>query len=127
MPPEKTGGMIVQTLENLENRVRTLENGLILNEERDKRRDEDVEGLRKEVRQNTTTLNTLAETLGGDYGLISTTERNRDSFNKSAGVLAFVGVVVFTIAGWGFWTLNGYSENLMAMVEKVAKLEAKAE
>lgn len=120
-------GLIVTTLEQHEARLTKLETGLILNDERDKDRDKKLERFEKEIRQNTTTINMLNDTLGGDTGLIETTKKTRDSMNKSAGFLAFVGVAILTVGGWFFWMSMENQKEMKSIIKDLSALKAKAE
>jgi hypothetical protein len=95
--------IILQTLERHDDEIKSLNERMSKNEERDAMRDKDILELRKEVRQNTTTINMLSETLGGEHGLIASSKETRDSMNRSAGFLALAGVVILTIGGWFFY------------------------
>jgi len=127
MAPPVNGGLIVTTLEHHEERLRALETGLILNDERDADRDKKLERFEKEIRQNTTTINMLNDTLGGDTGLIETTKKTRDSMNKSAGFLAFVGVAILTVGGWFFWMSMENQKEMKSIIKDLSALKAKVE
>lgn len=123
---ENTGGIITRQIENHEKRINNLEVRMSLNEEKDKFRDEQIDKLSKELHQNTTSINTMLDTLGGEHGLISavrTTEKNQ---NRSAGFLAFAGAVLLTLGGWGYSMLISQSDKMYEQAKDLASLKAKA-
>jgi len=54
------------------------------------------------VRQNVTNINLLADQLGGETGLITTTNSNNKNLNINTGILSVVTVALFLVAGWQY-------------------------
>ncbi len=121
---QSNSNLILDMLKRHEEQISLLKNGLILNEERDKRRDEDIIELRKEVRQNTTSINTLLDAIGGENGLVNVTDRTRADMNKTTGVLALVSVIGLTIGGWFFYQYMEDRKETIQLIKEVYTLKA---
>lgn len=124
---ESAGGLIARQIENHEKRINTLEMRITLNEEKDSFRDAQIEKLSKELHQNTTSVNTMLDTLGGENGLISSVRTTEKNQNRSAGFLAFAGAVLLTLGGWGYSLLTSQADKMYEQARELATIKAKVE
>ena len=113
--------ILMKLVEKNDKRITDVENGLFLNDARDNERDKKIEQFGIDIRQNTTTINTLVDQLGGENGMIQTVTKVNNSMNKSAGFLAFAALASLAVAGWLFWMSMSMQSVLFDMVELTAK------
>ncbi len=120
-PKPSLVNLLMKMVESNNERLNAVENGLLLNDERDAERDKTLERFEVEIRQNTTTTNMLVEQLGGEDGIIQTVKAVNKSNNISAGFMAFGGLVGLGVAGWLFWMALSMQSIMFDMVELTAK------